>query len=306
MKRIILKFTHIPVIFFLFVAGSSAQQISTFSHYHMNRYSYNPAAAGTKDYTVVGCSYGRNWTGFDGAPSIQIINSHFRVNDRAAFGAKIENENTGLSSNMGAEATWAYHLPVGGSGMRFSFGLSGMVRQFRLYKDKLIMHDTDDEAINQASESIIIPDISAGLSIYKPGLFYFDIASVQLLESSVNFRNQEYLSNRLSRHYIVGGGFFYAVNDNIQLEPSVLAKVNENAFWQLDAGLKAMLYKMVSIGCYYRTNDAILPFIGIDTKNISFGYSYGLLINDIAAYSSGSHEISLIVKLNQGRSSLEN
>ena len=47
-------------------------------------------------------------------------------------------------------------------------------------------------------------------------------------------------------------------------------------------------------GLTYRYDDAIVPMVGIHLMNgISAGYSYDIVLTDVSAYTSGSHELVL-------------
>ncbi|MFH0894120.1 MAG: PorP/SprF family type IX secretion system membrane protein [Bacteroidota bacterium] len=57
------------------------------------------------------------------------------------------------------------------------------------------------------------------------------------------------------------------------------------------------LFKGYSHG--YANNDAIVILIGLKTKACTMGYSYDLTISRLAGNSGGSHELSLLFKINQ-------
>lgn len=301
MKKVFIIISFATMLSFV----ANAQQLNSFSLYSLNRYLENPAAAGTKAYTFVSTSYSKYWSGINGAPEMQALSGHSLLSQKTAVGLNILNENTGLSGKTSAEFTFAYHMPISEGGTKLGFGLSGVVTQHKLFKENFIMDDPDDDAIKNSENNVILPDANFGISLYKENKFYIDIAARQLLGRQVNFINSENLQNIQVRHFMLGMGYTFNINDNIQLEPSVLAKATEKMEYQVDAGLKAVLNKSFALGCYYRTNDAILPFVGFDTKNVMFAYSYGILMGDIANYSTGSHEIMLILKLNTAKSNLE-
>jgi len=282
-----------------------AQQMNSYNMFHMDRYLQNPAAAGTKPYTFISCNYAKYWSGFNGSPSIQNVNVHSLVSERVAFGGKLYNENTGLSGKFGLEATYAYHIPITSGGSKFSFGLSARISQYKIFKDKFVLHDTDDEVIVYSQNSMISPDASAGISIYKENLFYIDIASHQLISPGIDYMNQEYLENKQVRHYYIGGGYNLNINEDLRIEPSVLLKLVETGSYQINGGVKVEFKKMISAGCYYVTNSAIVPFVGINLRNIALGYTYGIVTSEIAAHQLGNHEVMVIIKLNNAQSNLE-
>ena len=54
----------------------------------------------------------------------------------------------------------------------------------------------------------------------------------------------------------------------------------------------------LAFGLWYRNNlsvrpDALIAMIGIQREKFQFGYSFDFSLSNVAAYSYGSHEISL-------------
>jgi len=296
------------LLFFFMLVGiitnMQAQQMSSYEMFHLNNYLNCPAAAGSKPYTFISTAYSQNWSGFKGGPNMQSATVHSLISERMGVGGKINYENTGLSGQFGAEATYAYHLPLGKNGTRLSLGLSVVLTQFSLKKDEFIIADAEDEVITNSENSVIVPDAAFGFSIYRPGKFYFNYGVYQLLNRSVNFLNSGELDNIRVRHHIINAGIPFMAGKKVRIEPSVLMKFTETGFFQADIGLKSTFRDMISIGAYYRTDEAIITFIGIDTKHLIYGYSYGIITSDVKKYSVGTHEIMLILKLNNAKSDL--
>jgi len=155
--------------------------------------------------------------------------------------------------------------------------------QYKLKKDKFVVHDPDDEVIVFSATNTISPDASFGLSLFHDNKFYIDIAIYQLLNKKVSHLNSGSLENRQARHYVIGAGYFLTINEKFRLEPSAMFKLTEKAMYQL----------------------AIVPYIGITTNKIALGYSYGIVLNDIAVHQLGTHEIMFILKINNAKTNLE-
>lgn len=288
----------------VFVSEISAQQLSSYGLFHLNQYLQSPAAAGSKPYVFFSTSYLQNWSGIKGAPNIQSATVHSLVSERVGLGGKIFYENTGLSGQFGAEFTYAYHMPLGTSGTKLSLGLSALFSQYSLHKDEFILADEDDEAINNAENSIIVPDASFGFSIYKPNKYFINYGVYQLIDREVNFLNNSLIDNKRVRHHFLNVGGLFATGKKVKLEPSAMLKLNEKGILQADLGVKSIFSDIFAVGVYYRTGEAILPFIGVDTKYVVFGYSYGIITSDVKKYSVGNHEIMLILKLNNSKADL--
>jgi len=303
MMRVI-KATILLSFLLIILTDMRAQQISSYNMFHMNAYLNNPAAAGTLPYVFVSSSYAQTWSGIQGAPQIQTLNAHALIGERTAFGGKISSDNSGLSGRIGAEATYAYHLPINTNGTKLSMGLSATIVQHRLFKDKFVLVNLDDEVINNSEDGIIVPDAAFGVSLYHTNKFYINLASFQLLNRKVSYLNNNLLENKQTRHYFASAGYKFTLNENFKIEPAVLFKFNESFINQADIGFKAEFKEIISFGCFYATNEALSPFVGVNTKHLSFGYSYGLLLNDLDDYALGTHEIMLILKINKSQTSL--
>ena len=51
------------------------------------------------------------------------------------------------------------------------------------------------------------------------------------------------------------------------------------------------------MGAWYREGDSFIITLGMDTKVIRIGYSYDLTTSQLGAYSGGSHELSIALKV---------
>jgi len=266
----------------------------------------NPASAGSKPYFFVSAAYSKYWSGINGSPEFQSLSVHSLMSDKMAFGVNLTNENTGLAGKSGAEFSYAYHMPISESGTKLSFGLSALVSQYKLFRENLIMDDPSDEAVVNSENNIIIPDAAFGLSMYNDNKYFVDLAIYQLLGNNASFRNKDIIENKQVRHYFVRAGYQFNLSESFNIEPSVSFKTTESMTNQIEVGLKAIIKKSLALGCLYRTHDAIVPFIGFDAKNAMFAYSYGMTMGSIGNQTSGTHEIMLILKINQAKASINN
>ncbi len=288
------KYIYILIIIAGIGTSVKAQQFSLYSQYMHNKYALNPAVAGTNDGLLVGASYRQMWTGLNDAPSISTLSGHSSINDNMGVGAKIYNISTGPQSQTGFEATYAYRLDINDD-IKLSFGLSAILAQYSLNRDKLDMKNTDDVALNNGAQNLIVPDANFGVYLYSKD-FYFGLAATQLVPLKADYKN-EHLENLQARHYFAHGGYKYNFSDNFGLEPSVLVRYIEAGPLQVDLNLKFSIMKTFWIGGSYRLNDAAVVMLGVQTDNIMFGYSYDYTLSEIGKYSNGSHELVLIYKI---------
>ncbi|MFH2094151.1 MAG: type IX secretion system membrane protein PorP/SprF [Bacteroidota bacterium] len=299
-----MKKTVLTTILIAAVTGVFAQQLSSYKIFHLNPYLHNPAVAGSKPYIFVSTAYSQAWSGMEGAPNLQSVSAHALVSQRVGFGGKIFYENSGLSGQFGAEASYAYHIPIGTGGTKLSFGLSALLSQYSLRKDRFVVAHPDDQVIENSENSVIVPDAAFGMSLYQDNKFFLNYGIYQLLGRQVNFINEDNLENRRVRHHFINAAFRITASENLKIEPSVLMKLTESGMFQADLGMKAEIKETLGLGIYYKTGEAVVPYLGIDTKYLVFGYSYGFITGDIKSYSVGSHEIMIILKLNNSKPAL--
>jgi len=80
------------------------------------------------------------------------------------------------------------------------------------------------------------------------------------------------------------------------LSPNLIYR-QQGSFKQINAGIY-MKEDWLAFGLWYRNNlsvrpDALIAMIGIQKEKFQFGYSFDFSLSNVAAYSYGSHEISL-------------
>ncbi len=271
-----------------------AQQRNMYSQYMLDKYSVNPAVAGSTPYSPIALSYKQFWTGINEAPSIQSLSGHFAIGDNMGVGGRLYNYSTSPTSIQGIEGTYAYHISVSDNS-KLSLALTGMLYQSQLDKSELLMKDADDDVVLYSSNRLIVPD--AGFGAYYYGENYYAGLSVpNLFNRRVDLMNDDLLDNRQVRHYFLHGGYIFEFGD-VKAEPSVLLRYIEAGIFQADINAKATYKDMFSLGVSYRLGDAVAVMAGVGNKNILFGYSYDITLSNIKNASNGSHELMLIYKL---------
>lgn len=296
MKRILF------IAFTLIIINSNAQQIVTSSMYLENLYSINPAVAGTSNFNPLVMSYRKLWTGIDGSPLTQYLNSHIALKDNIGIGCKLYNSSTGLLSRTGVEGTYAYHFTLS-DGSKLSLGLSLLLYEYRLEKSKLVVENPDDNTINLSSEKLIIPDATFGVYYYKEN-YYVGLSIPQLLNRKVDLMNKGKLEERQVRHYFLNGGYKYKINEDYTIEPNVLLKFIEAGVFQAEIGCRTIFMNDYWAGLSYRTQDALILMVGIRKERFACGYSYDYTLSNIGKYTDGTHELMFIYNFNRSRPKL--
>ena len=280
-----MRIVIIPILA-LFLAGnifSQQQPVST--QYLLNQYLINPAVAGSTDDFQMAAMYKKLWAGFEGAPSMQYLTGHMNVGKNMGVGAQIFNMSSGPIGRTGFTGTYAYHVPLNGNGDKLSFGLSGMIYQYRIDLAGLDVEEPGDQLIESGTNRKVFPDASFGTYYYTEN-YYAGLTVSQL------FSNQGEL-----RHYYLHGGYNIEVNSELSIEPSLMLKLIEAGVLQADINILARYNDMIWGGLSFRPTSALAVLVGYQSDMVSIGYSYDITLSDVGQHSFGSHEILLMFKL---------
>ena len=293
MKRIL-------IILVLFIAGLNvqAQQWPLYSQYMFNQFILNPAVAGSDERIPIVATVRRQWMGIQDAPVTQSISAHAYTGQYVGLGVNFFNEVAGPSRRTGMSFSAARHFMVNkANDTWFSFGLSGIFYQFGFDPSKLHFDQPDDPVITTAAISKFIPDAAAGVYLYN-SQYYLGFSVQHLFQTSVNlFDIQDRNYNPASRIYFLSGGYEFVINDNLSIQPSFLVRKIFAAPYQIDLNVKANIMNHFTAGVSYRSNDAVVLLAGANIPNVFVGYSYDITLNPLKSYSKGTHEIYLIVKM---------
>ena len=328
-RNIILFFPLLFVFVFAFNFQAKAQQLPIYSQYWMNKFLLNPAIAGHEGYTAVNLTVREQWVGLPDAPETYAITGQTRLlknsyisrnasirkrnramsrSGRVGYGGYIFSDNNGIFNKTGMQGTYAYHLTLRRS--QLSFGLSGILYQYKINKDNIKTFDdyaSDLKLINAKDKSIIF-DANFG-SYYSDRNLYAGFSVLNLFESFINLTpsTPDY---KLERNYLFMAGYRYDIIDFLFVEPAALLKASEKAVVQLDLGINTYIKEDYWVGIAYRTGSgnrishvslegrgsSINFFGGARVDKYYFGYCFDYTLSSIGSKTLGSHEITIAAK----------
>ncbi len=308
MRSILLFF-----ILLLTVLASRAQELNSpqLSQYLAdNPFVLSPTYAGIGDHVKVRLNGLTQWVGIKDAPDTQSLAADARIGNRSGLGIFLYNDRNGYTRQQGARLSFAHHLTLDRYEDEFlSFGISYNFNQFRIDIEEFIDATSDPTVTDDRSTSNHNFDVGA---MYRINKFYFSINASNLLDKDLTRFNPVFEPNHL-RNYYVYTGYRYTKNKNskLEIEPSVLYKIFESdGRSETDLNVKFRLYDFEDYyytGINYRfLNDQIgrplyiAPFVGLKKSNFYFGYSVQIILNDILAYSYGTHVVTVGLDLFQG------
>ena len=278
-------------IFLLAVVAhkSYSQQIPVISQYMFNTLTLNPAIAGIKDEKIVTRLQNRNqWVGIENAPVTQLGSIHgFIEKWNVGLGAVVFNDVAGPLRQTGVQTSYAYHIRTSPES-KMSLGLQLGLFQQRINTSLLTTDMPNDEAVNKAGESHILPDASFG-ALYYSYKYYLGFSIPHLIGGNVSNTNF-----KLSRHYYILGGYLFDVSDEIQVEPSVLLRAVAPTPLSADINAKVIYKEVFWVGGSYRTSKEMVMMAGFRVaEKFYFGYSYDITFNPLREYTKGSHELMI-------------
>lgn len=272
-----------------------AQQDVQFTHNMFNGLIYNPAVAGSKDGMSAFLLTRNQWVGFEGAPTTQTVSIDAPIAKlRGGIGLHIVNDRLGYESQIGANASYAYKLPLNDNAV-LSLGLSIGFAQKTIDGANFNPITKGDLHIPVAKISdIIAPDLGFGL-FYKSAKMYLALSSSHLTEPLIASKTNSGLETGLKvvRHYFATAGYNYALTPALDIRPSFFLKFTEASIAKPIFDINGLLFykQRVWIGTSYRSIDAVALLLGFNiNEQLRVGYSYDINTSKLANFNSGSHE----------------
>lgn len=327
-NRVILVLIAFLAIFSL---SLKAQQLPIYSQYWMNKFLLNPAIAGHEGYTSFNLTVRQQWVGLQDAPETYAVTGQTRLlknsyisrgssvrrrnkamsrSGKVGYGGYVFSDNNGIFNKTGMQGTYAYHLSLRRS--QLSFGMSGMLYQYRIDKEKSRVVDgwANDPKLANAENKSIIFDANFG-TYYSDKNLYAGFSILNLFESFLNItRDKDDPTYKLERNYLFMAGYRYDIIDFVYIEPAALLKISEANVSQLDLGVNTYIKEDYWVGAAFRTGSgnrishesiagrgaSINFFGGARVDKYYFGYCFDYTLSSIGSRTLGSHEITIAAK----------
>lgn len=297
MKIFAKKIRLILLLFILSGINLQAQQDPMYTHYMYNTAAINPAAVGNRDALSI-MALGRfQWVGMTGAPMTQSFQVHSPIFAGLAGGIGVGNEKIGPVSTTNINLDLAYRFRFA-QHSNLSFGLRYSVGFYNNRLASLITDEQNDPTFAN-NYNITFGNVGAGI-YYQHTKFYVGFSVPNIVEH--RFNNMTDSASEKRHYYVVAGGYF-KVARTVDLKPSGLVKMVQNAPVQVDLSLEAIFQKKFSVGIFGRLFDGVGVLLGYNIMpNFKIGYSFDWPVTDIMkANQYGSHEIMLRYDLSWGK-----
>ncbi len=267
-----------------------------------NPFVISPAYAGIGDNFRIRLNGFAQWVGIKDAPMNQALYADFRIADQSGIGISLYNDKNGNTRQTGIKASFAHHIILDYYSKQYlSFGISYNFNNFRIETSNFNV--IDPSVINDRYTPNDNFDVSL---LYRRKAFYLSFNASNLLNKDLKkFYKAE---PNLLRNYQLYTGYVFRGNrdSRTEVEPSAFFQYfQSDGRSSTDINLKLRYLDNQRtgyfwIGATYRfLNDQPLkpltigPMLGIQKSGFYVGYSYQLTLNELSAFNSGTHMLTL-------------
>ncbi len=289
-------------VWFLMVFAVAQAQDIQFTQFYANPLFLNPAFAGSNYCPRVCINYRNQWPNLSGTYVTYSV-SYDRYIKALAGGIGIlvtkDDQARGTLKTTTASFMYAYTIKVNRS-FSINAALQATYFQKTLDRTKLNFGDMIDPRRGFVwNTNEIVPaqtkynaDFSAGLLGYSKH-YFFGVAANHLTQPDEGLLGVSKLPAKFTLH---GGAIIdLEKGGESYISPNILFQAQQK-FAQLNIGLYYKKDFFVA-GLWYRSNDAVIALVGLQSKQLKIGYSYDVTISKLAGNTAGSHEISLQFQL---------
>ncbi len=313
----------------LMLAGSALAQDVHFTQYFTSPLTLNPALTGlVPDDLRFAANYRNQWASVSASPYVTgtasfdmaLLKGKLPEGDALGLGVMLlyDKSGSGGLQNTTAGLSLAYHKGFGRDKLQhLSIGVQGFLVQKNLDFQALTFEDQFNPATggtpyktqeNFTNADLSYPDFNVGVmysgQISEHATAYMGLSYYHLTQPVETFLNDNHQIHARTTGYL-GGSF--DMNENTVLYASALyqnqAAATEvllgaavgfimNPGHDLDYQRNTVLY----LGGWYRYNDALCPYIGIEWSKMRIGLTYDVNVSTFtpATKGLGGYEISLL------------
>ena len=282
----------ILVVAFIILIPAQAQNDVLLTQQWLSRMNQNPAATGNSDNIDIFVLARQQWTGFDDAPSTQVLNIHnYFHRIRSGVGLSATHDETGVGNRMiNAKLAYAYHVNLGESWL-LSLGLSGGIIQNTFDPSKHFYIDiTDPQLATLEKTSRLEPDFDFGIELSSQRLLFgASVTHIARLPDNAS-------TLKIAQQYFGYVNYKQPIGSSFDLIAGVRGTNFDEAYF-IDFSLTGLLLKKYWLGAMFRPDNAVAGMIGFQLGFVRLGYSYDYSIGNISSLAKNSHEIMLSFKI---------
>lgn len=277
-----------------------AQQVPMFSHYYYNKFIYNPAMAGAKDYGQLYLINRNQWNSIPDAPRTKAF----------TIDGPLRKKNIGIGMSVFRDEAGAYNITGGSAAYRYglkfneeqtlSFGLAlGFLDNRINFSDLRAKHQLDPVLMNSyQSQTGFDANIGVNYSFktLNIGFSVPQIVGNKLAYSALQSPSGGEVVYTVARHVIFNVNYEWDLGQNGVwfIEPTALVRVTPGAPLQYDINVMANWQHRFWVGAMYRSQYATTFSGGMRLADqFVLGYAYDMAVGSNSQYLRGAHEVMI-------------
>jgi len=302
----------------MFTVKSYSQELNlpVFTQYLAdNDFVVSPTYAGIGDNLKIRANGLTQWVGIKNAPDNQSLYTDVRIADRSGIGMSLYNDRNGNTIQTGGKISFAHHLVLDYySKFYLSFGISYNINNFRLD-----INNFDDGTDNPIIDPFVTDErktsnnnFDVGALLRYKGVF-LSLNVNNILEKKLDKTIRVSEPNLLLNYQIYSGYTFKGPKKSgLEFEPSIYYQMfSSDKRSSTDINFKFRKYNRnydyFWAGISYRfLNDQFFkplnigPMVGFQKSIFYFGYAYQVTTNELSAFNSGTHVVTIGLNFLQG------
>jgi type IX secretion system PorP/SprF family membrane protein len=291
-----MRYLILGLIVSLFSSTLFAQQLPQISFKHQNVFLHNPAGAGSNPYNEVKILHREQWVGFENAPSTSLISYNQKLGTSSGIGGFLIHDRTFPTSRLIVNLSYAYIIEM--DKLNFSFGLSGMIMQYRFKNESITYRDPLDPSLQFNAENKWRPEANAGIMVQN-NKFYVSFAVNQILQSGFSpFSAGDLGLIKNSRSVCISGQYHIKLENHI-ISPGLYFTYAKSSPLESDVSVSYTYNSKVFASIAHRWQDVINISVGYNFDIFSLGYSCDIITSSLRVSTSSSHEIMLTIDISK-------
>jgi len=278
--------------------NSAGQQEPQITMNRFNSMAVNPGYAGLRDAICVTGFIREQWMGIEDADGNKVSPQTFIISGdspvkllHGGVSATIMQDKIGYFKDVYVKLGYSYKRPFLNG--QLGLGLNVAFLNKSLDFGKLKPVDSGDPLLNGGNASTMFTDMGIGAFYLEPDGLFVGFSASQLLEGTRSLGSGDGGTDfKLRRHYYATAGYeiSWIRNPAYVLIPSIFTKFDGSTF-QVDLNATVEYNRRFWGGFSYRFQETTALMVGMNVKDISFGYAYDIPLSRIGG--AGSHEVML-------------
>jgi len=286
---------NILIAFVLLTSVQSfGQQDPLYTQYYNNFSLINPAYAGSHGLFTATANIRSQWAGEIGGPETQTLSLHGPTGKNVGLGLSIVHDKVFVLNETHVYADFSYSImPSETSTLAFGLKAGGSFLNVDLLELGIENDNLFSENINEFNFNIGVG------AFYYTNSFYASLSTMNILKSKHFNKNNSVVSSASDALiFYFSSGYVFELNESLKLKPSIMFRAVNASPLSTDISASLLWDNKLEVGISHRIDESISGLFQIRlTDNLKMGYTYDGVISDLANYTNGSHEFSIILNL---------